>query len=182
MAQRLEFETRTAKLLAWLESFQTKPGVYEDIALHPIWGEINENIRPYPFSYYGIILGLLELYQTLQDTQYLDKACQAADVLCSLQKSNGQFLYDNFQHTIEHDFGFTVIHNALPSIALLTLALHTRKKKYVRAAKRNLTFLFSHLWNGEYLSGCVNQDMSAAEALALLYLHEPRAIYKKRIK
>lgn len=176
------FERHAFHLLGWFESHNKGQGKYLSNAHHPIWGVENDNRLPHTFHYYGLICSYVLLYKKLKKEKYLDKAKEAADFLCSLQKWSGQFRYDTFEFDTKKPTGLTLIHNALPSIALLELYKVSKVKKYLVAAKRNISWFYCRLWNGKYLSGCVNQDLCAAEALAVLYEIEGKEVYKKRAK
>jgi len=133
------FESPAFKLLSWIESHEKGQGEFLDNANHPIWGVENAHLLPHTFHYYGIIKGYLTLYKHLGDAHYLHKAEQAADYLCSLQKSNGQYRYDTFEfNTPSSQQGLTLIHNALPSSALLELYKETHKQLYLTTAKKNI--------------------------------------------
>ncbi len=174
-------KTTLAKLEKYFSNLNNK-GYYLDNANHPIWGIINPVQLPHTFQYYGIILGYLNLYENLNEKQYLNKAIEAGNALCSLQKTSGQYKFDLFEFNDKKTFGTTLIHNVLPSIALVHLAKETRNKKYYMVAKRNILWSFSRLWKGDCLSGCINQDMSAAEAIASLYLIERNPRYLEKAK
>jgi len=174
------FEKPTFKLLSWIEAHETTTGEYLDNANHPIWGVENRHRLPHTFHYYGIIKGYLQLYSRFGEPAYLQKAEAAGAYLCSLQKPNGQYLYDTFEFNSPKPQGLTLIHNALPSSALLELYQHTNNKRYLATAKKNIHWFVSRLWNGKYLTGCGNQDLCAAEALLRLYTVEKKDVYKQR--
>lgn len=175
------FEERLAGLLEWIEQHDYS-GKYLDGANHPIWGIVNENELPHTFQYYGIIISYLNLYRNLKNENYLKKAVVAGNFLCSLQRWNGQFRFDAFEFNTGYITGLALIHNSLPAIALLELYKVTKNRKYLKVAKKSIIWQFSRLWNGNYLTGCINQDMCAAEALALLYSIEKQQIYLDRAK
>jgi len=171
------FEKETAKLIHWIESNNKGEGKYVSNANHAIWGVINDNIFPYSFHYYGIILGYLNLYARLNDEVFLERAEKAGDFLCSLQERSGKFRFDKFEYETGKNYGFTLIHNVLPAISLLYLARETGNQRYFKTARKNIIWAFSRLWNGKYLSGCINQDVVAAESLATLSVLEDRRTY-----
>lgn len=175
------YEEHTKELLKWVEN-HNQQGLYRSNADHPIWGVENQYILPHTFQYYGIILGYLSLYKKLNNQKYLNKAEEAASVLCSLQKFSGQFKYDTFEFNTPKTQGLTLIHNALPSLALLELYQVTKKQRYLKVAKKNIAWFYCRLWNGKFLTGCVNQDLCAAEALAKLYVIEKKEVMKERTK
>ena len=174
------YEKTTSSLLKWVESHHQGNGVYLSNANHPIWGVMNHHLLPHTFHYYGIILSYLNLYNQLNNPLYLQKATEAGNALCSLQRFTGQFRYDTFEFNTPRPQGLTLIHDALPSIALLELYSLTKNERYLQVAKKNIAWFFTRLWNGTYLTGCVNQDLCAAEALSKLYTIKKKEVLKER--
>jgi len=177
----ISVEQALANNLSWFEK-NNLSGRYCGYSHHPIWGVANHNKLEHSWTYYGIILSNLILHKKYLSKSFLDRAVEAGNYLCKSQYSSGRFKYTIFEYDDLLDIDITVIHNALPAIALLHLHQETKNEKYLKSAEKNITWLFSRLWNGKDLGGCINQDLSAAEALALLGVIVNKEVYLKRAK
>jgi hypothetical protein len=177
----ISVEQALANNLSWFEK-NNLSGRYCGYSHHPIWGVTNHNKLEHSWTYYGVILSNLILYKKYLSKSFLDRAVEAGNYLCKSQYSSGRFKYTIFEYNDLLDIDITVIHNALPAIALLHLYQETKNEKYLKSAEKNITWLFSRWWNGKDLGGCVNQDLSAAEALALLGVIANKEVYLKRAK
>lgn len=160
------------QLLGYTETWWQDPG-YGGLFIHPCWNVTNLHyVGPHSTPNAAAVMALLTLHKKFGREEWLQRSIACADLLVSLAKPSGVF--GNSTAEFDPEEG-CLIHNAMPDIALLTLAGYLsrnsrdpqRAARYVDVAQGNIRWFISHWWNGRYFCGTINQDLTALIAMAL---------------
>jgi hypothetical protein len=160
------------QLLGYTETWWQDPG-YGGLFIHPSWSVTNLHyFGPHSAQNASAVKAFLTLYRKFGREEWLQRSVACADLLVSLAKPSGVFGNSTAEYNPEEG---CLIHNASPDIALLTLARYLaenqldrqRADRYVDVVKRNIDWFIDYWWNGRYFCGTINQDLTAAIAMAM---------------
>ncbi|MBI4530205.1 MAG: hypothetical protein HY709_01680 [Candidatus Latescibacteria bacterium] len=160
------------QLLGYTETWWQDPG-YGGLFIHPSWSVTNLHyFGPHSSQNASGVKAFLTLYKKFGREKWLERSIACADLLVSLARPSGVFGNSTAEFNPEEG---CLIHNTLPDIALLTLAQYLtdtgldpqRGDRYIDVVKRNIDWFIDYWWDGRYFCGTINQDLTAAIAMAL---------------
>jgi hypothetical protein len=161
-----------SQLLGYTETWWQDPG-YGGLFIHPSWSVTNLHyFGPHSSQNASGVKAFLTLYKKFGREEWLERSIACADLLVSLARPGGVFGNSTAEFNPEEG---CLIHNTLSDIALLTLAQYLtdtgldpqRSDRYIDVVKRNIDWFIDYWWNGRYFCGTINQDLTAAIAMAM---------------
>lgn len=105
------FLHRAIKMANWLMSIQRDDGSFKG-------GDVSDNFNSFVFDTGQIVFGLIAAYNTIKDTQYLERAVKAGNWLVNVQDNDGAWR-DLAYYSIPHTY-YTRVAWALAKLGILT--------------------------------------------------------------
>lgn len=152
------------KLYSWISSWKQKDG-YGGFLHHAIHGTVNwEHAKLVPsYTYEPLINSFINIYEKTGNSEWLDKAIEAAEDLIGIIDRVGQFKYSGFEFAPK---GGSIVHTINPLFALMKLYKITKIKKYIKVVKHVLESVVSVFWRGNNYAGPFNMTLMTSAAIA----------------